>query len=127
DKIGLTYTQYIVMLVMWENETILFKDLATTLHLDSGTLTAVVKKLERSGWVTKNRTLQDDRSVEVKLTQQGVEAKKDAVEIPQRLFANFEGDLDELMQLKLLLDKTLEKLNQTKRVADRKEERNGFL
>ena len=114
DRLGLTYTQYIVMLVMWEKETILFKDLATTLHLDSGTLTAVVKKLEGSGWVSKRRTPNDDRSVEVKLTQQGVEAKKEAVEIPQRLAANFNGNIEDLIQLKKLLDETLERLNQDK-------------
>jgi len=114
DRLGLTYTQYIVMLVMWEKETILFKDLATTLHLDSGTLTAVVKKLEGSGWVSKRRTPNDDRSVEVKLTQQGVEAKKEAVEIPLRLAANFKGNIEDLIQLKKLLDETLERLNQDK-------------
>lgn len=114
DRLGLTYTQYIVMLVMWEKETILFKDLATTLHLDSGTLTAVVKKLEGSGWISKRRTPNDDRSVEIKLTQQGIEAKKEAVEIPLRLAENFKGNIEDLIQLKKQLDATLERLNQDK-------------
>ena len=67
DKHNLTYTQYITMMVMWEEEKIIFKDLGKKLHLDSGTLTPVIKKLEATGLVTKYRTKEDDRVVAVEL------------------------------------------------------------
>ena len=69
DKHNLTYTQYIAMLVMWEEEKIAFKDLGKRLHLDSGTLTPVLKKLEAMELIFKYRNKEDDRVVTVELTK----------------------------------------------------------
>lgn len=76
DKYNLTYTQYITMLVLWEEEKIIFKELGKRLHLDSGTLTPVVKKLEAMGLVIKYRNVEDDRVVTVELTEKGKTAKR---------------------------------------------------
>ena len=82
DKYNLTYTQYIAMLVMWEEEKIIFKELGKRLHLDSGTLTPVIKKLESMELVTKYRNKEDDRVVTVELTEKGKLLKEDIIEVP---------------------------------------------
>lgn len=71
DKYDLTYTQYITMLVIWEEEKITFKDLGKRLHLDSGTLTPVLKKLESMELINKYRSKEDDRIVIVEITEKG--------------------------------------------------------
>lgn len=82
EKIGLTYTQYITMLVLWEKHTISAKDLGHTLHLDSGTLTPLLKKLENMGLVQRKRDVKDERSLIVTLTVKGTALKETAKEIP---------------------------------------------
>lgn len=110
DVHGLTYTQYITMLVIWEHETIIFKDLAKRLQLDSGTLTPVLKKLEAMGHVMKHRNPDDDRQVTIELTEKG-KALKDAVaDVPYQLYGMFEGDDKQLIDLKKLLDSVLNTL-----------------
>ena len=82
DKHNLTYTQYIAMLVMWEKEKILFKELGKRLHLDSGTLTPVLKKLEAMELIIKYRNKEDDRVVTVELTEKGRLLKDEVTHIP---------------------------------------------
>ncbi len=106
-QFDLTYTQYIVMLVMWEKETIAFKELSTTLHLDSGTLTPVVKTLIKKGWITKKRSDQDDRNVEVTITKTGMDMKAEAVAIPRQIFGMLKQDTSSMIELKRLLDESL--------------------
>ena len=106
-QFDLTYTQYIVMLVMWEKETIAFKELSTTLHLDSGTLTPVVKTLIKKGWITKKRSDQDDRNVEVTITKTGMDMKGEAVAIPRQIFGMLKQDTSSMIELKRLLDESL--------------------
>lgn len=107
DKYDLTYTQYITMLVLWEEENISLKELGEKLYLDSGTLSPVVKKLVKQGLVEKYRSQPDERIVKLKLTSAGREMKKDAVEIPEKLYSQFEGDPETLMELKKNLDQVL--------------------
>lgn len=107
DKFDLTYTQYVTMLVLWEHEQILFKDLAFRLHLDSGTLTPVLKKLESKGLVAKHRNKEDDRAVTVELTEKGRELKVEILEVPRQLTAKFSGSEETLVALKKYLDETL--------------------
>lgn len=85
-KLDLTYTQYITMLVLWEQKTITVKDLGAKLFLDSGTLTPLVKKLEQMALVTKSRDQSDERSVIVHLTQKGETLYGQALEIPEKVF-----------------------------------------
>lgn len=107
DKYDMTYTQYVTMLVMWEYEEIFFKELGLKLHLDSGTLTPVVKKLESMNLLTKKRDESDDRQVKVTLTQKGRDIKEDMVEIPQKMAEKFKGNEILIMELKKNLDSVL--------------------
>lgn len=70
-EIGLTYSQYTVMLVLWEHGTMALRDLGTALHLDSGTLSPLLKRLERAGLVTRSRGSDDERILDVALTDAG--------------------------------------------------------
>ena len=107
DKYNLTYTQYIAMLVMWEEEKIIFKELGKRLHLDSGTLTPVIKKLESMELVTKYRNKEDDRVVTVELTEKGKLLKEDIIEVPENIDSMCLGDGVDLLSLKSQLDTLL--------------------
>ncbi|MFC4599153.1 MarR family winged helix-turn-helix transcriptional regulator [Cohnella hongkongensis] len=85
-KLGLTYTQYIALLVLWEEGRVTVKRLGQRLYLDSGTLTPLLKKLEQMGLITRTRDPQDERSVIAELTDAGVRLKEKAREIPEQLF-----------------------------------------
>ncbi len=81
-ELGLTYTQYIVMMVMWEKETVSSRELATSLHLDYGTLTPVLKRLEASGYLNRNRDPEDERLLLLTVTDEGRALKDEAIKIP---------------------------------------------
>lgn len=108
DKYNLTYTQYITMLVIWEEEKIIFKELGKRLHLDSGTLTPVIKKLESMGLIIKYRSKEDDRVVIVELTEEGRVLKEDILEVPDKMFCKFKGNEETLIMLKKYLDELLD-------------------
>lgn len=100
DEIGLTYTQYITLLVLWEKDNITVKELGGKLHLDSGTLTPLLKKIENMGLVTRIRDKEDERNVYVKLTDDGIKMKDKAVEIPYKLFCSTGISAEEAVLLK---------------------------
>lgn len=85
-KLGLTYTQYITMLVLWEQDGLTVKQLGARLLLDSGTLTPLLKKLEAMGHLVRSRDRNDERSVVISLTEQGRRLKEDAFDVPRRMF-----------------------------------------
>lgn len=85
DEIDLTYTQYIVMMVLWEEREINVKELGSRLYLDSGTLTPVLKRLEQKGLITRQRDDKDERVLIVSITKEGDELKDKAVEIPVKM------------------------------------------
>ena len=82
DRIDLTYTQYIVMMVLWEKETVSSRELAECLHLDYGTLTPVLKRLDQAGYLTRERASEDERLLTLALTEKGRILKTKAVAIP---------------------------------------------
>lgn len=82
DKLDLTYTQYITLMVMWERHQVNVKELGDCLHLDSGTLTPLLKKLEARGYVTRRRSDKDERNLEVKITESGMALRDQALDIP---------------------------------------------
>lgn len=82
DALGLTYTQYIVMLVIWAEKTVSVRDLGRRLYLDSGTLTPVLKTLEKNGLITRRRSQEDERVLMVTVTQQGMDIQPQAQKIP---------------------------------------------
>ena len=85
EPLELTYTQYLVMMVLWENESINIKELGEKLFLDSGTLTPVVKKLETKGYIARNRCAEDERCVIVNLTEEGAKLADVASEVPCKM------------------------------------------
>lgn len=84
-KLGLTYTQYLVMLVLWSEKRIQVKDLGSQLYLDSGTLTPLLKKMEANRLLVRERSAEDERVLFVRLTEQGEKLRKQAVDIPLQM------------------------------------------
>lgn len=82
DKIDLTYTQYITMMVLWEKKSVNVKSLGEALYLDSGTLTPLLKKLEAKRLITRQRCAADERSLIVTITEQGEQLKDRALMVP---------------------------------------------
>lgn len=107
QEIGLTYTQYVVMLVLWEHEKVTAKELGETLHLDSGTLTPLLKKLETSGFVTRSRSSIDERSLDITITEIGSALKEKAVHIPAQVGKCINLEKEEASELYRLLHKIL--------------------
>ena len=85
DEIDLTYTQYIAMMVLWEEKEINVKELGKRLYLDSGTLTPVLKRLEQKNLICRQRDSKDERNLIVSLTAEGEQLQEKAVEIPQKM------------------------------------------
>lgn len=110
DPYGLTYTQYLVMLVLWEEEKIAFKELGQKLHLDSGTLTPVLKKIVSMGLAEKYRDQADDRNVIVELTSEGLALKEKMVTVPEAIYCKVGGEANSLLALKAQLDQLLGQL-----------------
>ena len=80
--LGLTYTQYIVFLVLWEQDDITVSDIGKRLHLDTGTLTPLLKKMEGLGYISRRRSQHDERAVLISLTDKGKQLKTRVKEIP---------------------------------------------
>lgn len=85
DKLGLTYPQYLVMLVLWQQDDVLVKSIGEKLFLDSGTLTPLLKRLEASALIARTRDESDERQVRITLTREGRALKKKAQCIPQQI------------------------------------------
>src|SRR3954453_12543702 len=102
--LGLTYPQYLVMLVLWEQGDLPVKKLGEQLRLDSGTLSPLVKRLEGAGLVRRERSARDERSVDVRLTAEGVALRERAVQVPRRIASATSFDMDEIRDLRARLD-----------------------
>lgn len=85
DELDLTYTQYIAMMVMWDNKQLSVKELGEKLFLDSGTLTPVLKKLESKSYITRRRSNVDERVLLVSITELGMELRERATAVPPRM------------------------------------------
>ncbi|MDQ0193506.1 MarR family winged helix-turn-helix transcriptional regulator [Paenibacillus wynnii] len=85
DKIGVTYSQYLVMLVLWEKQQCTVKEIGEALFLDSGTLTPLLKRLQAAGLIIRERSLQDERKVLISLTEQGWALQAEAACIPSKM------------------------------------------
>ncbi len=83
--VGLTYTQYVTMMVIWEEKTVSVHDLGQRLYLDSGTLTPVLKKLEQLGYIERRRSTEDERVVLAILTEKGKQLKQKAASVPEQM------------------------------------------
>ena len=85
DELDLTYTQYITMMVLWEKEKLNVKELGSMLYLDSGTLTPLLKKLEAKGYITRQRSQEDERNLIICITEKGDALKEKAAGIPKEV------------------------------------------
>jgi DNA-binding MarR family transcriptional regulator len=102
--LGLTYPQYLVMLVLWEEGPLPVKKLGEHLLLDSGTLSPLLKRLETAGLVRRERSARDERSVEVRLTEEGAALREQALEVPRRILGATSLELSEIGALRERLD-----------------------
>lgn len=107
DKLDLTYTQYITMLVMWEKKEINVKQLGEILYLDSGTLTPILKRLESKGYVRRSRSKEDERVLNVELTLEGEKLREAVLEIPMQIGQCVNLEPEEAKELYRLLYKVL--------------------
>ena len=107
DALNLTYTQYITMMVLWENRSCSAKKLGEKLYLDSGTLTPMLKKMEDKGYVSRVRSSVDERRVNVRLTEAGEKLKEEAREVPMAMGQCVNIDPDDAAKLVHLLRKVL--------------------
>ena len=111
DELDLTYTQYIVMMVLWEKKRLTVKELGKELYLDSGTLTPLLKKLETKGYLTRERSKEDERNLFISLTEEGEALKDQALHIPYEMEKYVELDHEESKILYRLLYKLLSYLD----------------
>lgn len=106
-ELDLTYTQYIAMMVFWQEKEISVKDLGAKLFLDSGTLTPVLKSLEEKGYVVRRRSPDDERVVIVAATEQGKALKERALSVPEKVSCCVQLEPDDALKLYELLYKVL--------------------
>ena len=106
-KIDLTYTQYIVMMVLWEKSELTVGELGKKLYLDTGTLSPLLKTMEEKGLLERNRSKADERIVTVKITEKGEELQKEAMSVPEEMGKCIHLEADEAKALYGLLYKLL--------------------
>ena len=107
DALGLTYPQYLAMLVLWERDGLTVSELSEKLKLDPSTMTPLLKRLESAGWVSRQRRKQNEREVEIALTDAGRLLRERAVSVPPAIMATTGLDLSEAERLRDLLDKLM--------------------
>lgn len=100
EPFGLTYPQYLVMLVLWESDDLAVKEIGERLMLDSGTLTPLLKRLEATGYVVRRRASHDERQVIISLTDDGRALAKKAEGVPMNLGCAMGGDFGEIAELR---------------------------
>ncbi|MEI8608325.1 MarR family transcriptional regulator [Enterovibrio sp. Hal110] len=110
NALDLTYPQYLAMMVIWEKDGINVKDLGHDLHLDSGTLTPLLKRLESKGFIDRKRSSEDERIRLVFLTEQGHALKEKARSVPGAIFCKSQLEREELQQLKATCERLLANL-----------------
>ena len=107
DELDLTYTQYIAMMVLWEEKEINVKDLGKRLYLDSGTLTPLLKRLEQKGLVARHRDDKDERVLIIAITPEGEVLKDEAVKVPHQMAGCVKLEPQEAGELYRILHKLL--------------------
>ena len=105
--LGITYTQYIVLLALWESGSATVGDLCRKLYLDNGTITPLLKKMEESGYISRSRSRQDERVVAVTITEQGWELRQRVKDIPFQVGGCIPLTHDEAFELYKLLHKLM--------------------
>ena len=112
EPLGLTYTQYIVMMAFWEFGGMTEKDLGRKVRLDSGTLAPLLKRLEKQGLLVRTRPEDNERSLYISLTEEGEALREKALAVPAAMNGCIDLPLEDLIRLKELLDKALSRMEQ---------------
>lgn len=99
DQLGITYPQYLVMLVLWESDGLTVSEIGERLYLDSGTLTPLLKRLEAAGLVQRLRDTEDERRILIRLTADGRKLKQKAAQLPQCILVATQCSLSDLKKL----------------------------
>lgn len=107
--LGLTYTQYLVFLVLWEQDGIPVGKICEKLMLDNGTVSPLLKKMEKAGYITRSRSQEDDRIVVITLTDQGRDLQEQAKDIPEKVGSCIDLPPEEAQELYKLLYELLQK------------------
>ncbi|MCR5825438.1 MAG: MarR family transcriptional regulator [Oscillospiraceae bacterium] len=115
EALGLTYTQYIVMMVLWESGAMTEGELGRRVHLDSGTLTPLLKRLEKQGLINRVRPKSNERKLVLSLTEKGACLREEALQVPAVMQGCLNLPPEELQQLKRLLDKAMANMAQTRK------------
>ena len=110
EGLGLTYTQYVVMMALWEFGGMTEGELGEKVYLDSGTLTPLLKRLEKQGLISRMRPDDNERKLFISLTEDGEKLKEKAVAVPQAMEGCINLEEEELIQLKYLLEKALSRM-----------------
>lgn len=110
DKLGITYPQYLVLMVLWENGKLTVNQIGEKLYLDSGTLTPLLKRLEVKSFIIRNRKKEDERVVEIQLTNEGLLLQKKVCLIPTKMQTKLNLSDDDLLELKTTINKLLIKI-----------------
>ena len=113
DKLGVTYPQYLVLLVLWERDGQGVKDIGAALDLDTGTLSPLLKRLEGLGFIERRRLSTDERRVEIHLTETGSAMRAEALDLPRKLAEKTGMDFGDLVKLKESLDALTSALHHT--------------
>ena len=125
NELGITYTQYLVLLVLWQNNRLTVNEIGSILFLESNTLTPLLKRLEKKGLLSRVRSREDERKVLISLTEEGEALKMDAVKIPAKIIAGFSDEAfsmeeaihfqQQLFKLVHMLDKKLQSTNSSQK------------
>lgn len=114
DQMGITYPQYLVLMVLWENDGVFINEISEKLLLNTNTLSPLLKRMENSNLLKRNRSCEDERSVIIELTEKGKNLKKQAAPVPDELVKILITEniqLDEVIQLKGMLNEWIEVLS----------------
>jgi len=104
DKLGLTYLQYMAMIVLWQHAPLNVKEIGHKLHLDSGTLTPLLRRLEDKGLVTRTRSERDERVRQISLTEQGRALEAQALDVPADIACRVKLSAEDTLALKRICD-----------------------
>lgn len=110
DELGITYPQYLVMMILWEHDGLPVNSIGEKLYLDSGTLTPLLKRLEAKGFILRKRKKEDERVVEVFITESGKDLRQKAGEIPGKLLQKIDAAPEDWAALKESVQKILNKI-----------------
>lgn len=113
DEIDLTYTQYITMMVVWEEKQTSLKNIVNRILLDSGTLTPLLKKLESKGLIIRKKDTTDDRNLLIEITEKGLKLREKAISIPEKISSCINLTQDEIKTLYSVTSKILDSIKNT--------------